>query len=115
MRAMRRRTFALTCLLALAACADDPAPSGLSEAGRAGWRAYRMFCAACHAPDPNDDTALGPPIAGSDRALIEARILRGGYPEGYRPKRDTRIMPAHPHLARDIDALAAYLAEVKRR
>jgi cytochrome c553 len=109
-----RATTALTCLLALAACGDDPAPPGLSADGRAGWRTYRMFCVACHAPDPNDDVPLAPPVAGSSRALLEARILRGGYPDDYRPKRDTRIMPAHPHLARDIDSLAAYLAEIKR-
>lgn len=112
---MRHRVATtLVSLLALGACADDPAPPGLSATGREGWRAYRMFCGACHAPDPNDDVALGPPIAGASRELLEARLLRGGYPAGYQPKRDTRIMPAHPHLARDIDALTAFLAEIKR-
>lgn len=115
MARMRRRVaFVLACLLPLAACGDDPAPPGLSTLGREGWRTYRLFCAACHALDPNQDVALGPAIAGSSRALVEARLLRGGYPDGYTPKRDTRIMPPHPHLARDIDALAAYLAEIKR-
>ena len=112
---MRRRVaFALACLLPFAACGDDPAPPGLSTLGREGWRTYRLFCAACHAQDPNQEVALGPAVAGSSRALVEARILRGGYPDGYAPKRDTKIMPPHPHLARDIDALVAYLAEIKR-
>jgi hypothetical protein len=36
-------------------------------------------------------------------------VVRGSYPPGYRAKRPTAVMPPQPQLARDIDALAAYL------
>jgi hypothetical protein len=48
-------------------------------------------------------------VKGASRALLEAKVLNGSYPEGYAPKRPTRVMPAQPQLTGDIDALAAYL------
>ena len=50
-------------------------------------------------------------MAGSSRELIAARVLRAEYPPGYAPKRETRLMPPQPHLARYLDDLAAYLAD----
>lgn len=98
--------------LAAAACSDSgPALSPEANRGRA---TYLTSCTACHAPDPNVDGALGPAVAGSSRELLEARVLRAEYPPGYAPKRETRAMVALPHLAGEIDALAAYLAETKR-
>jgi mono/diheme cytochrome c family protein len=105
--------FALALLaLAAAACSDsEPALSQEAQRGRAAWLAS---CTACHAADPNLDGALGPAVAGSSRELLEARVLRAEYPPGYVPKRETRAMVALPHLAGELDALAAYLAEAKR-
>jgi len=48
-------------------------------------------------------------VKGSSRELLEARVLRGEYPPGYTPKRDTAIMQPVPQLARTIPDLAAYL------
>ena len=55
--------------------------------------------------------ALGPAVAGSSRELLDARVVRGGYPLGYTPKRSSKTMPRFEHLADQMDALAAYLAE----
>lgn len=87
-------------------------PSGpkLSEAAERGMTTYFTVCIACHNAKPTLD-ALGPPIAGSPRELIEARVVYASYPRGYQPKRNSRVMPAMPHLAGTIDDLAAYLAE----
>jgi hypothetical protein len=52
---------------------------------------------------------VGPPVRGSSRELLEAKILKGTYPPGYAPKRPTTLMPPQPALARDIGGLAAYL------
>jgi len=86
--------------------AAPPSRDALIERGR---RVYMINCIACHARDPNVDGGLGPAIAGSSRALVEARVLRAEYPPGYTPKRDTRLMIPLPHLAPDIDALTAFL------
>lgn len=74
-----------------------------------GERIYNVNCIACHHRDPSQDGGLGPPVAGSSRELIEARVMRGEYPPGYTPKADTRLMIPLPHLEPELDALAAFL------
>jgi len=59
---------------------------------------------------PNLPGPLGPAIAGSSRALIEARVLHGTYPPGYHPQRHSHTMRALPWLDGHIDDLTAYLA-----
>jgi len=81
-------------------------PEELVEAGRS---VYNANCIACHSLDPTKDGALGPAVAGSSLALIEARVLRVEYPEGYEPKRATRVMVALPHLEPRLGELAVYL------
>ena len=70
---------------------------------------YMANCIACHNADPKLDGTLGPAVAGSSKELLEARVLRGTYPEGYKPKKASMTMVALPHLANQIDALHAYL------
>lgn len=102
----------LTLGFLLAGCSEiGESGSELSAAAAEGRGIYLSSCIACHNADPNLPGSLGPEIAGSARALLEARVLRGAYPPGYTPKRSTRAMVPLPHLADKIDALAAYLAE----
>jgi len=75
---------------------------------------YRTNCASCHGSDPNRVGALGPAIAGSARALIEARFLRRSYPAGYQPKHQTHLLQAMPWMAAHVDDLTAYLARQQR-
>ncbi len=72
---------------------------------------YAVNCSVCHNPDPNLPGTLGPEVAGSSLELLEARLLHNSYPEGYTPKRDSRVMMALPYLKGDIGPLAAYLAD----
>lgn len=89
---------------------------GAGDAAK-GEQVYKTICFVCHGPDPAKDGPLGPAIAGSPRALIEARVMNGNadyeksYPPGYTPKRNTKLMTPFPHLKGDIDNLAAYLAK----
>lgn len=75
---------------------------------------YVTNCTSCHNPNPNLPGLIGPPIAGSSRALIRDRVLDLTYPPGYHPKRSTHKMHAFPKLAPEIGALAAYLAAAKK-
>ncbi len=93
-------------LLLVMACSTGPALSPEAERGRT---AYQANCTACHNADPALDGALGPSVKGSSRALIEARVVHGKYPDGYKPKRDTTLMLPLPAVANSIDDLAAYL------
>jgi mono/diheme cytochrome c family protein len=70
---------------------------------------YKSNCTACHNQDPSLDGAVGPAIKGSSLELLEARVLRGTYPEGYKPKRETGAMQVFPGLKDEIPALHAYL------
>lgn len=87
---------------------------GSEDAGpvERGKRAYVANCLACHNADPALDGTLGPAIAGSSLALVEARIMRAEYPPGYTPKRPSALMPAQPYLKGDVPDLAAYLESV---
>jgi len=70
---------------------------------------YKMNCISCHNPDPSKDGPTGPALKGSAFELIKARVTKAQYPEGYKPKRDTKIMPALPHLENEVPALHAFL------
>ncbi len=90
--------------LVLTAC--GPRDESPAERGR---RVYRANCIACHHPDPSLVGVMGPPVQGASRELLEARLLRAEYPPGHTPSRETKLMQPLPYLAREIDALAAYL------
>ena len=97
----------------VAACGETKKDEPTSaERGR---RVYLANCTACHNSDPGLPGAVGPALAGCQRELIEARVLRAEYPPGYTPKRPTRVMSAMPYLAGNIDDLAAYLMSVPPR
>ena len=82
----------------------------LIEAGRS---VFMANCIACHNVDPAKDGALGPAVAGSSPELLEARVLRAKYPEGYKPKRDTLVMIPLRHLEPKLKELGAYLNSVE--
>ena len=75
---------------------------------------YIANCLVCHNADPNLPGSQGPPIAGSSRALVEARVLHLAYPPGYKPQRNTHAMRAIPTLAPEIDNLVAFLAAAQK-
>ncbi len=87
----------------LGACAGDGSPASR------GRQVYLAQCTACHNSDPSKNGPLGPAIKGSSRELIEARVLRGAYPSGYKPKRGTAIMQPMPQLVSALDDLVAFL------
>ncbi len=89
--------------------AEPPAgdPAALAARGKG---VYAANCIACHNPDPKIDGSIGPAVAGASLELLEARIIRAEYPEGYTPRRDTALMVALPYLEPDLAALAAFLA-----
>lgn len=89
---------------------DTRTPEELVAAGRA---TYAANCIACHSMNPAADGALGPSVAGASLELLEARVMRGEYPEGYTPKRPSRVMVPLPHLEARLPELAAYLQSVE--
>lgn len=74
-----------------------------------GQQIYKLNCIACHNVDPSKDGTTGPAVVGSNKELLTTRIIKASYPENYKPKRETKIMVAMPHLEKEILALEAYL------
>jgi mono/diheme cytochrome c family protein len=111
-RLMLRRTAAVLIwsVLSICGCSQSSQPVSAAERGR---QVYMANCTVCHNPNPNEPGSQGPPIAGSSRQLVEARVLHAAYPPGYAPKRATHAMVALPHLASEIENLTAFLAEGK--
>jgi mono/diheme cytochrome c family protein len=104
------RLLLLTLLMAsLSGCSS--APQTPAQRGRI---VYITNCIVCHNINPNLPGSQGPPIAGSSRALIEARVLHLSYPPGYKPQRKTHAMRAFPQLAGEIGDLSAYLQAAKK-
>jgi mono/diheme cytochrome c family protein len=95
--------------IAALACAGESEDSGDPAVAR-GEKVYRNICLVCHNANPNQAGALGPDIASASRELLEAKVLRGEYPDGYAPKRNTKQMPQFRYLEPNIDDIAAYLA-----
>ena len=106
MRTARALALA-TAALALVGCTQEK----LSPEAERGRIVYTSQCTACHAFDPSQPGPVGPEIKGASRELLEAKVVRGSYPPGYKPKRSTVIMPPQPQVAGDIPALAAYLGK----
>ena len=96
----------------LAACGGGTGPPSEAAVNR-GRVVWVTRCTSCHNTDPTKAGTLGPPVAGSSRALVEARVLRVAYPPGYRPKRTTTLMQPMPELAGSIDDVTAFLATAK--
>jgi len=108
-RSSRSKLSWIAIACAALACGE---PQSMDPVSR-GKRVYRANCVVCHNLDPTREGGLGPAIAGSSPELLQARVLRREYPEGYTPKRDSAVMPAFPALKGEIDALAAYLASTE--
>lgn len=97
-------------LFLLTACQKDDGPGRpLTELESRGKAIYFTNCIVCHNPDPRLDGSMGPAITGSSFELLNARVLTRGYPEGYKPKRTSEIMPDFPGLKDDIPAIHAFL------
>lgn len=103
-----RAALCLTLFAALACSAEEADPQQALVAR--GKQVYASNCTACHAQQPAQVGPIGPAIAGSPLALLEAKVLRNEYPPGYTPQRDTKAMIPLAHLAPELPALAAYLA-----
>ncbi len=101
---------ALAAALIVGACSQEPTTpvTGTGDPNR-GRQVYLAQCVACHNPEPSQTGPIGPAVKGSSLELLEARVVHGAYPPGYKPKRDSALMQPMPHLASALPDLAAYL------
>ena len=70
---------------------------------------YFANCVSCHNYNPKKPGSIGPEVYGASIDLLTQKIIFGKYPENYRPKRTSKIMPLMPHLNKEISNLHAFI------
>jgi mono/diheme cytochrome c family protein len=88
--------------------ASGPSVAAVGDPNK-GKQIWLSQCVACHNADPAKDGPIGPAVKGASRDLLEARVVQGTYPPGYKPKRESKVMPPRPDLVASIPDLTAYL------
>lgn len=88
-----------------------PTPSSDPQADlvNKGRKAYVSHCIACHNIDPRKDGSIGPALFGSSLELLELKVLKGEYPVGHQPKRQTAAMAPLPFAKDNLPAIHAFL------
>jgi mono/diheme cytochrome c family protein len=109
MKLTRSLCLLASLMLSASACSKETEQSSRNPDWERGRAVYVANCVACHSNDPAKDGPIGPALKGSPQALLESRVLRTEYPPGYKPKRDTKVMPTFPFLKTEIPYLAVYL------
>ena len=104
---------AVVALMSVTACGGQSDPSGDPAIAR-GEKIYRNICVVCHNADPNEPGTLGLAIAQAPRAVLEDKVLRGEYPAGYTPTRNTNQMPRFEYLKPNIDDIEAFIASRRK-
>ena len=70
---------------------------------------YFANCVSCHNNNPKKPGSIGPEVYEVSIDVLTKKIVFGKYPENYRPKRTSKIMPSMPHLNKDISNLHAFI------
>jgi len=73
-----------------------------------GKKVFQQRCMGCHV-NPKTGGSLCPPNYGSSLELLRLKVLEGKYPNSYKSKKTTKIMPRFPYLSKDIENLFEYL------
>ena len=66
---------------------------------------YFANCVSCHNNNPKKPGSIGPVVYGVPIDVLTQKIVSGKYPENYRHKRTSKIMPLMPHLNSKISNL----------
>ena len=70
---------------------------------------YFANCVSCHNNNPKKPGSIGPEVYGVSIDVLTQKIVYGKYPDNYRPKRTSKIMPSMPHLNKEISNLHAFI------
>ena len=70
---------------------------------------YFANCVSCHNNNPKKPGSIGPEVYGVSIDVLTQKIVSGKYPENYKPKRTSKIMPSLPHLNKEILNLHAFI------
>ena len=120
---MRRLFFALLLIMLVSNCEKKSIEQEEAEADQKklnntvalttdiekGRMVYFANCVSCHNNNPKKPGSIGPEVYGVSIDVLTQKIISGKYPENYRPKRTSKIMPSMPHLNKEIANLHAFI------
>ena len=120
---MRRLFFALLLIMLVPNCEKKSIEQEEAEADQKkfnntvvlttdiekGRMVYFANCVSCHNNNPKKPGSIGPEVYGVSIDVLTQKIVSGKYPENYRPKRPSKIMPSMPHLKKEISNLHAFI------
>ena len=120
---MRRLFFALLLIMLVSNCEKKGIEQEEPEANQKilnntvalttdiekGRMVYFANCVSCHNNNPKKPGSIGPEVYGVSIDVLTQKIVSGKYPENYRPKRTSKIMPSMPHLNKEISNLHAFI------
>jgi len=120
---MRRLFFALLLIMLVSNCEkksteQEEAGSGQKELNKTvalktdiekGRIIYFANCVSCHNNNPKMPGSIGPEVYGVPIDVLTQKIVSGKYPENYKPKRQSKIMPSMPNLKNEISNLHAFI------
>lgn len=120
---MRRLFFALLLIMLVSNCEKKSIEQEEAEADQKnlnntvalttdiekGRMVYFANCVSCHNNNPKKPGSIGPEVYGVSIDVLTQKIVSGKYPENYRPKRTSKIMPSMPHLNKEISNLHAFI------
>ena len=120
---MRRLFFALLLIMLVSNCEKKSIEQEEKEADQKklnntvalttdiekGRMVYFANCVSCHNNNPKKPGSIGPEVYGASIDVLAQKIVFGKYPENYRPKRTSKIMPLMPHLKNQISNLHAFI------
>jgi mono/diheme cytochrome c family protein len=98
-------------------------PAAVSKVDQAtldkGRRLYMSNCIQCHHRDPNMKGPIGPEMTDAPLEIMTAKVMTGRYPEklpeGFVPKRSTKLMRPIPKLKDDIPAIYEWVQSMKKK
>ena len=120
---MRRLFFALLLIMLVSNCEKKGIEQEDAESGQnilnntvalttdidKGRMVYYANCVSCHNNNPKKPGSIGPEVYGVTIDVLTQKIVYGKYPENYRPKRSSKIMPSMPHLNKEISNLHVFI------
>ena len=89
-----------------------PTDRTINEEGR---RIYLGSCVRCHNINPSKPGIIGPDLLTTPLEVFRTKVPKGTYPDGYKPKRRTKVMPKFPSLADKVDFVYQYIQTFKSK
>jgi len=83
-----------------------------------GKQIYISTCIRCHNKDPNIKGSIGPELTDAPLEVMQHKVASGRYPdvlpEGFVPKRKTKLMTKFTQHIPDVPSIHAYIQSMKR-